>query len=267
MKISRCFLLPLLATSLMVLFSGCGSVQVENFGNTPRTAMKPHQARKALVESLGHLADTGGGKMKNISVQHDRATYQVARKGVSAEASLVFATVNNLSLMSSGHGYYTVLMNGLELNLGTKSTSAYARFDSSTSARMFIDALLNLKKAALIPDTEEDDFSYFSAHAQIWLLASPKPKMTDDALTSKAVAEDAFKRRDYAAALAGYVDALRLYPMWPEGHYNAALLAAEAEDFQLAAKHMRRYLVLAPEAKDAAEAKEKFLLWQHKATE
>lgn len=44
-------------------------------------------------------------------------------------------------------------------------------------------------------------------------------------------------------------------------------LAAEVEDYELAALHMRRYLMLAPEAKDASAAKDKLLLWQHKAKE
>ena len=79
------------------------------------------------------------------------------------------------------------------------------------------------------------------------------------------MAEDAFQRKDFTAALDAYCDALDRHPMWPEGHYNAALLAAEVEDYELAARHMRRYLVLAPGAKDAAAAEETFLLWQHKA--
>jgi len=129
----------------------------------------------------------------------------------------------------------------------------------------FIDSMYALKKAAMAPDMEESDFAAFTASAQGWLAASPKPKMPDDALTFRLVAEDAYKRKDFTAALDAYSDALSKYPMWPEGHYNAALLAAEADDFELASRHMRRYLVLSPDAKDAASAKEKFLLWQHKA--
>jgi tetratricopeptide (TPR) repeat protein len=79
------------------------------------------------------------------------------------------------------------------------------------------------------------------------------------------LAEDAFKRKDFVAALDAYVEALGMHPMWPEGHYNAALLAAELKDYELAARHMRRYLALAPDAKDASAAKDKYLLWQHKA--
>ncbi|TSA41214.1 MAG: hypothetical protein D4R57_00865 [Verrucomicrobiales bacterium] len=129
----------------------------------------------------------------------------------------------------------------------------------------FIDAVLTLKAAALVPDTEEADFAAFTASAKTWLAATPKPEMPDDARAYKALAEDAFKRKDFPTALEAYCDALDKYPMWPAGHYNAASLAAEADDYELAAHHMRRYLVLTPDAKDAQAAKDKLLLWQLKA--
>ena len=39
------------------------------------------------------------------------------------------------------------------------------------------------------------------------------------------------------------------------------------QDVQNNARHMHRYLVLAPDAKDASAAKDKLLLRQHKAKE
>ena len=129
-----------------------------------------------------------------------------------------------------------------------------------------MNCLLTLRNAALAPDTEEADFAAFSAAVKTWQAGEPKP-MSDTARLCKVKAEDAFKRKDFAAATDAYVEGLGLYPMWPEGHYNAALLAAEIEDFEVAAKHMRRYLALPPDAKDAPAAKDKYLLWRHRAKE
>lgn len=140
-----------------------------------------------------------------------------------------------------------------------------AHFWHEAHARMYIAAMATLKEAALAPSTEAADFAAFTAEAQLWLLATPKPPMSDAARTFKVVAEDAYGRKDFSAALDAYKDALNQHPMWPEGHFNAALLAAEAEDFEAAAMHMRRYLVLAPDATDAAAAKDKLLLWEHRA--
>ena len=137
-----------------------------------------------------------------------------------------------------------------------------AYFPNAHEAMMFVDAVLRLKEVEF---TEEADFDAFTANAKTWLEAKSKPEMSDDARAYNALAEDAYKRKDLTAALDAYCNALDRYPMWPEGNFNAALLAAEAEDYGLAAQLMRRYLVLAPDAKDAAAAKEQFLLWQLKA--
>ena len=111
------------------------------------------------------------------------------------------------------------------------------------------------------PDTEEADFAAFVVEAK----AKSKPRMSDEARTYKLLAEDAARRKDLTAALNNYRLALAKYPMWPDVLYNAALLSAEFGDFKSAARHMRRYLVLAPGAKDAADARDKLLVWQHNA--
>jgi tetratricopeptide (TPR) repeat protein len=140
-------------------------------------------------------------------------------------------------------------------------------FQSRQEAIRFSQALLALKAAESAPDTEEADFEAFSAAAAAWRASSSRPAMPDDVRADKATAEDAFKRKDFAAALYAYGDALDKFPNWPEGHYNAALLAAQVEDYEIAARHMRRYLTLNPDAKDAPAAREKYLLWQRKAKE
>ena len=129
----------------------------------------------------------------------------------------------------------------------------------------FLVATLLSFVSGVSAQSEEPDFAAFSAEAQIWIAATSKPEMSDDARTQKVMAEDAFKQKDFPGALTHYLAALNKHSMWPEGHYNAAMLAAEAEDYELAAHHMRRYLVLAPDAKDAQASKDKFLLWQQKA--
>ena len=114
--------------------------------------------------------------------------------------------------------------------------------------------------------TEEADFAAFCAKAKIWLTTTPKPEISEEARTEKVMATDAAKQNDFPSALTHYLSALEKHPMWPSVQYNTALLAAEAEHYEMAAHHMRRYLVLAPEAKDAVVANEKMLLWQQKAT-
>ncbi len=243
----------LVATFLSIM-SGCSSVERVD---APRTQMTVLQAGQMLRESLSHLWSRNN--VREVKFNRHRVTFRYelpndefygSSAGQTRDQSVSFAEVNNLSVDG-----IDVLSNGHFM----------LRFDTKYAALKFVDALLTLQEAGLAPDPEEADFTAFTIEAKAWLVVTPKPEMSDEARTYKLSAEDAFKRKDFAAALKAYCDALIKFPMWPEGHYNAAVLAAEAEDFELAAQHMRRYLVLAPDAKDAAAAKDKLLLWQHKA--
>jgi tetratricopeptide (TPR) repeat protein len=234
--------------------------------DAPRTQMTVREARNALVEALNHLHSINS--VRKMKFNRQEITFvgedrQMDSKGnhhdvgIPVDHVLAFAEMNNLALENS----LIVQRQGKRLLLG----ACLAYFSQAKYAANFIDAVLTLKKAALAPDTEEADFAAFTASANTWLAMRSKPEMPDEARAYKALAEDAFKRKDFTAALEAYCSALDKFPLWPEGRYNAALLAAETEDYELAAQHMRRYLVLAPDAKDAAAAKDKFLLWQLKA--
>lgn len=259
----------LLAAILLSTAWGCAnSISTIQRIDAPRTQMTVKQAQKALVESLQH--QIAGRKARNVKFNRDRVDFKIIEEKGKTKGSVVFAEVNNLELEAHRWTYD----NWCGVNANHDSTlllapNRAAVFENKDAALQFIDAVLTLKQAQLAPsgeaDTEETDFASFVAGADRWLATTPRPAMSDDARAYKALAEDAFKRKDFAAALDAYAQALERYPTWPDGQYNAALLAAENEDYAVAAQHMRRYLVLAPSAKDAVAAKDKLLLWQLKA--
>jgi tetratricopeptide (TPR) repeat protein len=258
------------AATLLSLLCGCAAV-VEHV-DAPHSQMTVKQARKSLVEALNDLMETQ--PVQNVKFNQQAVTYTAtAPDGKSRDRSVVFAEMTNLTVETYPAGAMGptsityVRSNGKRLDLGNEGLFE-AFFETEAAARKFVDAVLVLKEAAKGPNVDEGtDFALFTDEARVWLATSPKPTMSDEARTYKVLAEDAFKRNDIRAALDAYREALKLYPMWPAGHYNAALLAAETEDYELAAHYMRRYLVLSPNAKDAAAAKDKLLLWQHKAKE
>jgi hypothetical protein len=55
------------------------------------------------------------------------------------------------------------------------------------------------------------------------------------------------------------------YPTWPEGNFNAALIAGELGFYADAIEHMQAYLELVPSAADAEAARDKIVIWQVKA--
>ncbi|TSA40458.1 MAG: tetratricopeptide repeat protein [Verrucomicrobiales bacterium] len=256
----------LLAATLLTIVSGCTTTHTQRV-DAPRTQMTVRQARKSLEESLNDLRFINS--VREVKFSRHKTTFVGVSTwvdGGSRHLSLSFANLNNLTVKGFGLSSITeVRSNGKGLNFGFAGNDA--TFETRRGSSKFVEAVLILREAALAPDTEEADFAAFTASAKTWLAATPKPAMSDDARTQKVLAEDTFERKDFTAALDAYCDALDKNPMWPAGHYNTALLAAETEDYELAAHHMRRYLVLAPDAKDAQAAKDKLLLWQHKAKE
>jgi len=83
----------------------------------------------------------------------------------------------------------------------------------------------------------------------------------------RLMAEDAFKANKPDEALHYYETGVLLYPTWPEGNFNAALIAGDLGYYDAAMEHMQAYLELVPEAADAQAARDKILIWQTKAKE
>jgi tetratricopeptide (TPR) repeat protein len=110
-------------------------------------------------------------------------------------------------------------------------------------------------------------WSQFRQQAAAWRALSTKPPLPDAVRIQRIAAEDALKNSHPDAAMDYYEAGLALYPTWPEGHFNAALIAAELGDYTDAAEHMQSYLELVPNAPDAHAARDQLDLWQLKAKE
>jgi tetratricopeptide (TPR) repeat protein len=98
-----------------------------------------------------------------------------------------------------------------------------------------------------------------------WRALTAKPPLPEEVRVRRLLAEDAVKNQKPIEALNDYEIGLEFYPTWPEGHFNAALIAAELGDFASAVEHMQSYLELVPNASDAQAARDQITIWQHKA--
>lgn len=92
-----------------------------------------------------------------------------------------------------------------------------------------------------------------------------KPALPEAARVHLLIAEDEVKQQHPSMALFHYESALEIYPMWPEGWFNAALIAAEVQLYPTAAEHMQSYLTLVPEAPDAQKARDQMAVWKYRA--
>lgn len=117
------------------------------------------------------------------------------------------------------------------------------------------------------PPNHAAELADFAKQAAAWRAMNPKPPLSDEVEKKRLLAEDAVEQNNLGAAVRYYEAGVALSPTWPQGWYNAALLYAEQRDYEHAAFDMKHYLILLPDAPDAAAAKQKVLLWEAKAEE
>lgn len=135
-------------------------------------------------------------------------------------------------------------------------------FRSKTDAEAFLQAWHDavLARRAL-PDPESE----FARQAALWRARNPKPPLSAAANRHRLLAEDATRARDYARAIQEFEAALETDPTWPSGNFNLALLYEAIEDWDEAVRYMRRFLLLEPDSREAAAAREKIVLWDDRA--
>lgn len=141
-------------------------------------------------------------------------------------------------------------------------------WDSEGAARRFADGLNRLifeNSAEKIP-LDAEYIHRTEALALAWRQAGGRVDLPEPARQHKVLAENAVREKDIARAIRQYEAALDLYPTWPEGEFNVALLSEASLGYRDAIRHMRCYLALTPDAADAPAARDKILIWQDKLT-
>lgn len=94
--------------------------------------------------------------------------------------------------------------------------------------------------------------------------AGTRPTMPEDAHQHQVLAENAVQEKNLKRAIDEYEAALQIFPTWPEGQFNLALVCGEMHDYPCAVEHMQNYVELAPDAPDAQAAKDKLIIWRDK---
>jgi tetratricopeptide (TPR) repeat protein len=145
-----------------------------------------------------------------------------------------------------------------------KNTYTLCSPECRTQANAFTGAVNELSAFAL---DVNNPLHNFPAHAATWRALTTKPALPDTVRVRRMMAEDALKNKKPEDALRYYEQGIESYAMWPEGWFNAALVAGELGDYADAADHLQNYLELVPDAKDAQAARDQLEIWKMKARE
>lgn len=105
----------------------------------------------------------------------------------------------------------------------------------------------------------------FTLQAATWRALPTKPPIPEEVRAQRLLAENAVKEKQLPKALTHYETGLELYPTWPQGCFNAALIAAELGKYADAVEHMQAYLELVPDAPDGQSARDQIIIWRDKA--
>lgn len=103
----------------------------------------------------------------------------------------------------------------------------------------------------------EDEAAFKAA-----LSASREDALPEEAHKFEVQANAAVKKEDFKTAAQRYAQGLAVAPGWPEGRYNYALILGKLSCNEDAILQMKRYLQLAPKARDSRKAQDKIYEWE-----
>ena len=228
---------------------------------TPRQSlMSVAEAKQALREALEKSYHPGAEPLQNIEIYNDG--FKFFTKGEAGQLfgnpvpyaktiSCKFSDIQTKSLLGDTY---------LEIN------GEFAFYLPREKAKQFKDAVISMKyhfSNQLIYD-DSAAFAGFQEKAKAWRVLPQKPAIPEEIRRFRVQAEDAFRNKEFDKTIDYYEKGLEVYPLWPEGYFNAALLCGEVGIYAKAICHMRRYLELSPDAKDAQAARDKMFIWEGK---
>jgi hypothetical protein len=231
----------------------------------PPDSMTVWQARRTVAASIavGYdgrfpiTVDSGTFRFALDSFEFDGALHNGNREHFKVDLKGLEPLFAKKSRFRLGYVYVVTDAAGRDLPSPLNRLS----YDSAVAASLA--AALNRLRA--LAGDQATPLRDFPQRAATWRALPSKPPIPEEARAQRLLAEDAVKQNKPQEALNRYETGLELYPTWPQGYFNAALIAAELGFYADAVDHMQAYLELLPDAPDAQSARDQMVIWRHKA--
>ena len=140
--------------------------------------------------------------------------------------------------------------------------------DGSSSIKLFADALLSVQqeiKSKKKSECEELDaeVAAFEKTVQSLQPLPEKPTISEEQRRYIVQANALSQQKEYSKAIEIYKKAIEIDALsYPSAYFNSALLAAQTGNYCNAIANMKKYIILAPDAKDARGAQDKIYEWE-----
>ncbi len=256
-----------------LLFSGCTTVAYQPTPQAAQrdpSALSPIAAMKKVRDALNSAGSSVSSgcqyAYKDIHVnltQFSYTKYEICQNTrYQTEPSSATFQYRNLQDLTIAH--WSGFQSGYHTNITPWIHWTNYMVDS---ARGFADGVNALRYYATGRDLADDGpkFARFQEEAKAWRALPIKPAQPESVRRLRLLAEDAIKNRNFEGAVDYYEQGLQISPMWPEGHFNTALVYGELGLYGQAAIRMKRYLALLPDAPDAKAAGDQIVIWESKA--
>ena len=251
---------------LFLLIPALEATEQAKTNTTSAPSMTLWQARRAVVAGLSArgyrlLVDPRSFRFTLDDFEFDAVVYKKHQQHYKVDLRTlepVFAQRRGL-----GWGNEHVLRNQAGRDLAYPlSEKGFGEGDPAAAAGSLAAALNCLRAFA---GKASDPFRTFTQQAALWRALTNKPPLPEEVRVRRMLAEDAVRNNKPEDALNLYELGVQIYPMWPQGWFNAAVVAANLGYYVDAAEHMQAYLELMPDAADAQAARDQIAMWQYKA--
>lgn len=218
------------------------------------------QARNLLISNIGRAVCKSDNVFTCSDYESPKVKLRVNSIEIDGNYKYELATLNIVVSVGSwpGNSVFLIFNDGMAILEDQNS--------NPNSANRLSDALLTLKKIAVLNNEEIGDESdaVFQNVALSFRSAATKPTIPENARMYTLQAEESIRNKEFEEAAYRYCEALKVAPWFAQAHFNRALVLAEINEFGFAAKEMKRYLALVPNAPDASAAQKQIYIWQGK---